>query len=467
MIGTVREFLLKGFEGESPEERKKAGYLAYIILTAFTLNLLIVVSQFFIGLSPLYLISNISSFVGLIVAVFLFRNRQVHLAGHLMVCSVLTMVIFQNVFRDIYTHDPAIRYRIYLNMASLLGLCLVNMAFFRQKSIIFFYCVVFEVVLFSHSFVIYYNLKEIPGMTAFVWQHFGTVFVGLIALTAIGSWLFDYVNALFEENAQYAKMIEQQNEQLEKMVSERTGALLRSNESLAEFAHIVSHDLKEPLRTISGFVSLISRYLEKQGLMQDEIEEYVAYIKGGTHQMDALINDVLAYSKLNTQEKVFAPVDMTQVIGNVNRTLAKSIYESEAHIKLNSITAIHGDKLQMEQLFQNLISNAIKYRKDDGELRIQIGCTQHGNMMKYYVRDNGIGIAQEHFDKVFQAFKRLHSKVEYEGTGVGLAICKRIVDIHGGNLWVESEEGIGTTFYFTLPKAQTEMPAIKPVVHAA
>ena len=467
MIGTVREFLLKGFEGESPEERKKAGYLAYILVTALGLDICIVVSQFFIGLSPLYYISNIISLAGMLTAVYLFRNRQVHLAGHLMVCSALTMVIIQNVFRDIYTHDPAIRYRIYLNMASLLGLCLVNMAFFRQKSIIFFYCVVFEVVLFSHNVVIYYNLKEIPGMTAFVWQHFGTVFVGLIALTAIGSWLFDYVNALFEENAQYAKMIEQQNEQLEKMVSERTGALMRSNESLAEFAHIVSHDLKEPLRTISGFVRLISRYLEKQGLMQDEIEEYVAYIKGGTHQMDALINDVLAYSKLNTQEKEFGTVDMTQVIGNVNRTLAKAIYESEAQIKISGITAIHGDKLQMEQLFQNLISNAIKYRKDDDDLRIQIGCTQHGNMMKYYVRDNGIGIAQEHFDKVFQAFKRLHSKAEYEGTGVGLAICKRIVDIHGGNLWVESEEHVGTTFYFTLPKVQTDVPAMKPVVHAA
>lgn len=459
--------MLKGFEGDSPEERKKAAYLGYILFTALVLNFCIVISQIFIGLTPLYHISNIISFTGLLTAVFLFRNKKVNAAGHLMVCSVLTMVIIQNVFRDIYSQDPAIRYRIYLNMASLLGLCLVIMAFFRQKSVIFFYCVTFEVILFSHSFVIYYNLRHIPGMSAFVWQHFGTVFIGIIALGAIGSWLFDHVNALFEENAQYAKMIEQQNEQLEKMVNERTGALLRSNESLREFAHIVSHDLKEPLRTISGFVSLISRELERQGLMQDEIEEYIAYIKGGTHHMDALINDVLAYSKLNTEEKVFAGVDMAQVIGNVKRTLAKAIYESEAAIKVSGLTTIHGDKLQMEQLFQNLISNAIKYRKDEGELKIRIGCEPHGNMLKYYVRDNGIGIAQEHFDKVFQAFKRLHSKAEYEGTGVGLAICKRIVDIHGGNIWVESEYGQGTTFYFTLPKAQTDVPAIKPVVHAA
>lgn len=467
MIGAVRDFLLKGFEYDSPHDRKKAAYLAYILFTAFALNFMVVVSQFFIGLSPLYIISNTSSLIGLIGAIFLFRKRHVNMAGHLMVCSVLTMIIFQNVFRDIYTHDPAIRYRIYLNMASLLGLCLVNMAFFRQKSVIFFYCVAFEVVLFSHSFVIYYNLRHIEGMTAFVWQHFVTVFVGLIALTAISSWLFDYVNELFEENERYAKMIEQQNEQLEKMVSERTGALTRSNESLQEFAHIVSHDLKEPLRTISGFVSLIGKELEKQGLMQDEIDEYISYIKGGTHQMNTLISDVLAYSKLNTQEKAFAAVDTRLAIADVKRTLAKAIYESEATINVIGIANVHGEKMQIEQLFQNLISNAIKYRKDDEELSITIGCETHGNMIKYYVRDNGIGIKHEHFDKIFQAFKRLHSKAEYEGTGVGLAICKRIVDIHGGNIWLESEYGEGTTFYFTLPKAQTEVPAKKPVVHAA
>lgn len=467
MIGVVRDFLLKGFEGESPLERKKAGYLAYIMFTALAVNSCIVISQILIGLPPLYHVANIISLSGVIGAVFMFRRKQVTMAGHLMICSVIIMVIIQNVFRDIYSHDPAIRYRIYLNTASLAGITFVIMGFFREKRVVYFYGALFELILFTHSLVIYFNLRHIPGMGAFVWQHFGTVFIGIIAMCALGNWLFEYVNALFEENAQYAKMIEQQNEQLEKMVSERTGALTRSNESLREFAHIVSHDLKEPLRTISGFVSLISRELEKQGLLHDEIEEYITYIKGGTHQMDALISDVLAYSKLNTEEKAFAAVDMMQVLTGVKRTLAKAIYESEASINLTGIMPIHGDRMQMEQLFQNLISNAIKYRKDDYELNISIGCDPHGNMMKYYVRDNGIGIQKEHFDKVFQAFKRLHSKAEYEGTGVGLAICKKIVDIHGGNIWLESEYGKGCTFYFTLPTAQTDVPAMKPVVHAA
>lgn len=467
MIGAVRNFILKGFEDESPLERRKASYLAYIMCTALLANICIVISQILIGLGPLYHVGNIISLTGVVTAFFLFRRKKIDAAGHLMICAVVTMVMIQNVFRDIYSHDPAIRYRIYLNMASLSGIGFVIMAFFRERKVIYFYCFVFELILFSHSLVIYFNLRHIPGMSAFVWQHFGTVCIGVIAMGAVGNWLFAYVNALFEQNAEYAQMIEQQNVQLEKMVGERTGALTRSNDSLREFAHIVSHDLKEPLRTISGFVTLISRQLEKQGLMQEEIDEYIQYIKGGTHQMDALISDVLAYSKLNTEEKAFTAVDIYQVLNGVKRTLAKAIYESEAEINVISVIPVHGAKMQMEQLFQNLISNAIKYRKDDEQLHLTIGCEHHGNMVKYYVRDNGIGIAEEHFEKVFQAFKRLHSKVEYEGTGVGLAICKRIVDIHGGNIWLESTYGEGTTFYFTLPKAQTEVPAMKPVVHAA
>ena len=158
---------------------------------------------------------------------------------------------------------------------------------------------------------------------------------------------------------------------------------------------------------------------------------------------------------------------MGDVIAMVKKRLAQAIYESEAEIFLTNTLAVQGEKVMLGELFENLISNAIKYRSQDRNLKITIGCNRELDIVRYFVRDNGIGIPEKYFDTIFKAFKRLHSKIEYEGTGVGLAICKKIVEIHRGDIWVESKEGEGSTFWFTLPCAQTEVPASQPEVHAS
>lgn len=463
----IKSYFLSGYRNASAFEQKKASFLYYFILSALFVSAFVFIGQLILGMGLIYNISGAIALLGILTSLFLFKKKQVEASGHLMAFATLFLVILQNVFCDIYNTNPAIRYRIYMDAASLIGIYFLIISFFRENKVIYFYGVMFEMILFTHSLVIYFNLRAIPEMGVFVWEHFAAVFVAIIVLAFISTWLLGYMNTIIEQNEKFAQRLAQQKEELEKMVEERTQDLLTSNEKLKEFAHIVSHDLKEPLRTISGFVTLIQRELRRLGLDEDDIKEYIDHVCRGTQQMTQLISDILSYSKLSVIDKPSETVPVETVIADVKSVLSKAIYDSEAEIHIRELESVAGDTRLLTQLFQNLISNAIKYRSELRTPVIEIGCIAEDCQVLFYVRDNGMGISEEHFSTVFQAFKRLHSRVDYEGTGIGLAICKKIIDIHRGRIWIESEEGQGTTFYFTLPKTQTEEPAMYPVVHAA
>ncbi len=255
-----------------------------------------------------------------------------------------------------------------------------------------------------------------------------------------------------EQNAKITHQIQIQNDDLERTIAARTKALKVSNENLQEFAYVVSHDLKEPLRTISGFVTIIERRMSKKEQLDPELHEYISLVVKGTRQMDILIQDLLTYSRLNIASHKFDLVDLNLVLKNVKENLAASIKETGAKLEVKKFTTIKSERSLVFQLFQNLISNAIKYRKPDVIPEVEVGSFEKNNQTVYYVNDNGLGIPKEYFDTVFLAFKRLHNKSDYEGTGVGLAICKKIVEIHNGRIWIESEAGKGATFLFTLPQ---------------
>lgn len=449
----LTDYFLTGFANESAFEKRKASYLLYIIFTAFIYGFLVLVGQLYYHMGQVYFYGNILALTGVIVSLFLFKGRRIQAAGHVMIISALTMVIMHNLVRDLYKYDPTIRYHIYINMVTLFGVYLLILSFFRSKKVLYYYGVVFELILLGHTLIIYDHLKHIPQMPLFVWQHFTTAATGIFTEAVLCTWLISYIDTLFLQNEEDAIRIQNQNEQLEELVEQRTRALKSSNDNLQEFAYIVSHDLKEPLRTISGFISLIEKDLNKRNLNDEQTREYLQFVHRGTIQMEELISDILAYSKLNVVERNFETVDLNDVVTDVCNVLSKSIAESGAVIKTNNLCGAKGEARLLIQLFQNLLSNALKYRSDDRALEIEIGCERQGDLIQYYVKDNGIGIAKKYFDTIFQAFKRLHSKIKYEGTGIGLAICKKIVEVHGGKIWVESEEDKGTTFYFTLPAA--------------
>ncbi len=225
--------------------------------------------------------------------------------------------------------------------------------------------------------------------------------------------------------------------------------LSRSNAELESFAYIASHDLKEPLRTISGFTDLLAK--RYKGTLDKNADEFIGIILDGTDRMGQLIDDLLYYSRITTAKKEFVPVDFNSVLKGVLSSLSSIIEKNNAEISIDKLPSVTADDIQIEQLFQNLIMNATKFRREE-TLHIKVSAVKEQGEWLFSVRDNGIGIEEEDRGRIFDMFQRLHGRGDYPGTGMGLAICKKIIENHGGRIWVESEAGKGSTFYFTIPE---------------
>lgn len=222
---------------------------------------------------------------------------------------------------------------------------------------------------------------------------------------------------------------------------------LKNNE-LGQFAHTVSHDLKAPLHTISGFVQIIENHF--QGLLNTEAQELLSYISRATERMTGLITDLLNHSSIG-QRKQLSLVDCRELVQVVKEDLAIKIKETNATFNIGTLPKVEGFETELRMLFQNLIMNAIKFHHPETPPKISIHAKEQENCWKFYIKDNGIGIPDEHMDKIFGVFQRLHSNDKYEGTGIGLAHCKKIVDLHQGDIGANSTVGNGSTFYFTIP----------------
>ncbi|MCJ7811702.1 ATP-binding protein, partial [bacterium] len=258
-------------------------------------------------------------------------------------------------------------------------------------------------------------------------------------------------NVSLQERTEQLQASNTELELANKQINQTSKALKRSNEELEQFAYVASHDLQEPLRMVSSYVSLLARrYKDK---LDSNAEEFINYAVDGAQRMQQLINDLLSYSRVTTRGKPFVPTNCEEVFKRVEMNLKIAVEENKARVEHDPLPTVTADTVQLERLFQNLIGNAVKYHgKEDPE--VDVSAEKNGKVWTFSVKDNGIGIGPDDRERVFGIFQRLHTREEYPGTGIGLAVCKKIVERHGGEIWVESELDKGSVFKFTVPVMQ-------------
>lgn len=236
----------------------------------------------------------------------------------------------------------------------------------------------------------------------------------------------------------------------EHQLQQRSEELARSNRDLEQFAYVASHDLQEPLRAVAGPLQLLQRRYE--GKLDERADEFIGHAVDGATRMQSLIDDLLSYSRVGRLEDPKQSVPIEHVLALALKNLAVIMQETRAQVTHDALPTVLGIPSQLTLLFQNLIGNALKFRHKERPARIHVGAQPAGDAWQISVADNGIGIAEQYFERIFVIFQRLHTRREYPGTGLGLALCKRIVEHHGGKIWLESKPDEGTTFFFTLPR---------------
>lgn len=257
------------------------------------------------------------------------------------------------------------------------------------------------------------------------------------------------IEQLTREN-EYQALLLKQNEQ----ISIQNAQLLAANQELRQFAYVTSHDLKEPIRMIGSYTQLIERKHKHQ--FTEDSQSYFTYVKEGVIRMNDLLDALLKYTTISKTEDAFEPVSLMNIVEIAVINLRVTVDEKQAAVTCQNLPDIMSIKSLLIQLFQNLISNAIKFKKENVPPKIDISATTTENEVIIQVKDNGIGIAQEYQERIFVIFQRLHTRTEYDGTGIGLAICLKIVQRLGGRIWVKSEAGNGASFFVALPKTVKE-----------
>lgn len=463
MRKTIKKYFLESFEHERFELRRKSNY-TYISLWICIFSMISALISHIIFEPKVHLILGDAIFLAnSALGLYFLRQGNLQFAVNCIINGVFLSLFTYAVIGGLFFDDiGSINEMPFTLVVIILTLFANTVSALKKRQVIIFALAAFALLIAQIAMIYYHEGLDQEG---------SFIAIGCLILGVTSSFMayFSFVSSqTIIQNAEHKaqiiqkqkEAIEQQhlkineyNSKLEGIVAERTKALEQSNHELMQFAYIASHDLKEPLRMMTSFMGLIERELRKSNPSKERISEFMKIAKDGGKRMDRLITDLLAYSRINTRKQPHALVDLNRVLGVVKMNLQVLLSETNGVIEHGQLPIIKGNRMQMVQLFQNLLGNALKYRKKDVPPIIKITTVPKGDAVHFYIKDNGIGIDPKYHQRIFIAFQRLERSNEAQGTGIGLAICKKIVEAHGGTISVESTVGEGATFIFNIAHA--------------
>lgn len=455
MVKNLTSYFLGNLVFEDEFERNRISFLFALLSFAFAAHAIYLFQhQFLLHKGLLFLVGDSFGLAGIFFSLIFIRFQKIFTAGWVLIIGISINIFIDNVVADYYSLNAQLNYaRIYISATELIFLSIVAVTFIVRKELFILLAFVWSFLLIGHFFALYLNPTTYTPDKVLAFSYlFGLL--GIIKATAlICYFILMHIERVSKAYKSSLMAIEKQNEELELTVKARTLALEQSNESLREFAYVVSHDLKEPLRTVNGFVSLARRSLSSGKSDKEELDMLLQHAAKGTEQLEHLIRDILEFSRLSNVVPELRKVQLSEIIDRVQERLNHSISNAQATIEIEKLPEVKGEKNLLTQLFQNLISNAVKYRHELRKPIVKIYTRKIENdFCEIVVEDNGIGIPNRFLEVIFQPFKRIHaSGNEYDGTGIGLSICLKIAQLHGGKISVESEEGVGSKFIVKLP----------------
>ncbi len=435
-------------------EKRRITYALWVIFGLLLFFILVSIIHSACNMSPVHFIADFIGISGTCMSIYWVKTNRLEKALKTIVITLLAAVFIYGPLVDYTQTTGTVMFlRLYVTLFALEAALLLMVSFYIAILNFAYLAVLFSVLLALH-FAIILNKNGWETLTPEMISY------GIISILAINISCFiaslmikfnsDLVHKINADN----QKIYEHNIHLESEVNKRTHQLQSSNENLQQFAHIISHELKEPLRTVSGFSNLLQKRLKSLNIEDGNIEDYAQFIQTGTSHMAALVDEMLTFSSVQQTQKLMGVIDMNALVQLVLKQIDNLIQESNAKITISNLPNAYGESLLIFQLIQNLIVNAIKYKSDARQVVIHISGEVKETKTIYAINDNSVGIPNDKIVAIFNPLVRLNATETPNGTGMGLSICKKIVEAHNGIIYAESEQGVGSTFYFVLPKQE-------------